>query len=346
MATVGTGNFTYAEWAARMDPDGKVSDMVNLLSQHNAILEDAFAVECQTGTAFQYTQVVRLPTPSRRSYNQGVAATQAGVAKQTATTAEYSDWSKFDDGLARLGGNLAQLRFDEDSLHMEALSQLVASDLFYANRATDPTQFTGFANIYNTVNPATSNIATNVIDCAGVGSTNASMWLVTWGPKHIHTIFPRGIPAGMQHVDMGKLPAVDSNGLEYLAWRTWLQWDIGLAIHDWRYCVRACNIDVTLFGGGSAAPLIGILAAMVQKPPVMPAGVNLVQTSDDPRRVTIGRSCIYLNRSVYLALDQQAQNKTNVLLKMEEWDGHPILTYRGIPIRVVDALTNSESRVV
>lgn len=346
MATITPGLFTYSEWAARMDPDGKISTLVDLLSQENGILADMLAAECNSGNAFEYTQVVKLPTPSRRSYNQGVVRTMAAVAKQITTCSEYADWSVLDDSLARLGGNLGMLRTQEDQLHMEGMSQLVASDLFYANRATDPTQFTGFANIYNTVNTATSQIAKNVIDCGGTGNTNASIWLVTWGPKQIHTIFPKGLPAGMQHVDMGKLPIPDASGNEFLAWRTWLQWNIGLAIHDWRFCVRAANIDVTTIFGGSAANLINILSQMVYKPPVMPAGVAPVQTSDAPDKVTMGRSCFYVNRTIYLALDQQAQNKTNLLLRMEQWDGHVVLTYRGIPIRVVDSLLTTESRVV
>ena len=346
MATLSPGNFTYAEWATRMDPTGKIATMVNLLSQQNGIIEDCMAVECQSGNAFEFTQVVKLPTPQRRSYNQGISATMAAVAKQVQTCVEYADLTKVDDSLARLGGNMTELRAQEDALHLEAMGQLVASDLFYANRATDPTQFTGLANIYNTVNPATSNIAQNVIDGGGTGSTNASMWLVGWGPKQIHTIFPKGLPAGMSHEDQGKLPVLDANNGTYLAWQTWMQWNLGLCIHDWRYCVRACNLDMTLFDTSSAANLINILQKMTMKPPVMPAGVAPVQTSDSPDKVPMARFAIYVNRIVYGALDRQAQNKTNVLLKMEEWDGHVILTYRGIPIRIVDALLNTESRVV
>lgn len=349
MATLAPGLFTYAEWAARMDPDGKSSQLVNLLSQNNSILEDAMAVECQSGNAFEFTQVTKLPTPSRRVYNQGVVATMAAVAKQTQTCAEYADWSEFDDSLARLGGNMADLRFQEDALHMEGMSQLVASDMFYASRATDPTQFTGFANIYSTVSSATSNIAANVLDCGGTGSTNASLWLFGWGPKQLHTIFPKGIPVGMQHKDLGLLPKGDGTAAnnEFLAWRTWMSWNLGIAIHDWRYGVRAANIDVTTFGTPSSPNLIAIMNAMVYKPPVMPAGVAPVQTSDDPAKVSMAtRSVFYCNRTIFLQLDLQAQNKNNVLLQMTEWAGRPVLTYRMIPIRCVDALVNTESRLV
>lgn len=348
MATLTPGAFTYAEWGLRHDPDGKVATLVDLLSQENAILDDCLTVECQSGNAFEYTQVVKLPTVGRRLYNQGVARTLAGVAKQVTTCVEYADWSVFDSELAELGGNLSELRAQEDMMHFQAMGQQVASDIFYANRATDPTAFNGLANIYNTVSTSTSNIANNVLDMGGTGSTNTSVWLVVWGPKHIHTIFPKGTMAGLQHKDMGLLPALDtqSPAQEFLAYRTWINWKIGLAIHDWRYAVRACNIDVTLLNGANAANLINMLVQMVHRPPVMPRGVAPVQDSDSPDKVTIGRAAIYCNRTIQTYLDQQAMNKTNVLLRMEEWEGEAVTTFRGIPVRCVDALLNTESRVV
>ena len=347
MATLTPVLMTYSEWGLRHDTTGKISTMVDLLSQKNGIVEDMMTVECQSGNAFEYTQVVKLPTPTRRSYNQGIPATQGGVVKQVSTCIEYADWSKIDASLAELGGDVSGLRMQEDMLHMEGLSQLVANDLFYGNKATDPTQFTGLANIYYTVNPATSLIAGNVIDCGGTGSTNTSMWLVTWGPRHIHALFPKGTQAGMKHIDMGINFAVDAAGNEYRVYRSYIEWKLGLAIHDWRFAVRAANIDVTLLNGGSAANLINTLVRMTQRVPIQPVGVGPVQNAtDESTKLVMGRSAIYVNRTIATYLDLQAMNKTNVLLKMEEWDGEAVTTFRGIPIRIVDALVNTESRVV
>lgn len=344
MATLTAGVFTYSEWAVRMDDNGKSAYLVNLMSQTNGIMEDMMVVPCQNGNVYTFTQVVALPSPVRRQFNMGVAPTMASAVPMVQTAVEYADTVRIDQSLAAMNAQRNELRAEEDKLHLEAMSQLIASDLFYSGTAGDPTQFTGLANTYNTVSTATSNIANNVIDGGGTGSTNASMWLIGWGRRQIHAISPNGLPVGIVHEDKGLQQTLDSNSNVYWAWTTWIQDNIGLAIEDYRYGVRACNIDVTLFGGGSSTNLIGIFAAMVQKPPVMPAGVAPVQTADDPR-VVMARSAFYMNRTVNLGLDLQAQNKTNVLLKMEEWDGHPILTYRGIPIRIVDKLTNAEARV-
>lgn len=348
MATITPGAMTYAEWALRHDPTGKIATMVNMMSQANGMLEDMLTVECQSGNAFEYTQIVKLPTPSRRVYNQGVRKSLAGVAKLTATCKEYADWSVIDKNLAELGGTLNELRAGEDTIHMQALGQLVASDLIYGNTSTDPTQLTGLANIYNTVSTATSPIAKNVLDMGGTGSTNTSVWLVNWGPKAIHTLFPKGTQAGMQHKDFGLVPNnQDANGNPFPAYMTWLEWKIGLAIHDWRMAVRACNIDVSLLNGGSAANLITMLTKMIHRLPIQPVGVGPVQQNDAvPDKLVMGRPCFYADRTILEYLDIQAQNKTNMLLQMREWDGHTVLTYRGIPIRCVDALLDTESRVV
>lgn len=347
MATLTPTSMTYAQWALRMDSTGKVATLVDMLSQCNGTLDDMLAVECQSGNAYEYTQVVRLPTPTRRAYNVGIPASLAGVGKLVSTCIEYADWSKFDKSIAELGGQLSALRTQEDTLHMEGISQTVAADMFYGNRLTDPTQYTGFANIYNTVSTATSGIARNVLDMGGTGTDNASLWLITWGEKQIHTIFPKGTQAGLQHRDMGLLPAVDANSNEYLAYRTYLEWKIGLAIEDWRFAVRACNIDVSDLAGGSAANLINAMVRMVNRLPVQPKGVGPVQTMNESvNPIAPKASAFYCNRTVATAIDLQAMNKTNVLLKMEEWNGQAVTTFRGVPIRVVDALLDSESRVV
>lgn len=340
-----SGSFTYSEWALRMDQTGRVAPLINLMSQYNGIYYNLMATPCQSANSYEFVQIVALPTPVRRQYNQGVAPTTGKVAPQVQRAVQYADTVRIDVSLARLNGNLGQLRTDEDKLHLEALSQKIASDIFYSNPAGDATQFQGLFQVYNTVNSAVSAIASNVLDCGGT-SNCASMFLLGSGSRHIHSIFSNGLPAGMIHEDKGQQQTPDANNLIYWAWTTWIEQNFGMAVEDYRYGVRAANIDVTLFGGGSAANLINILSAMVHIPPVMLSGVAPVQNSDDPERVSMARNCICMNRTLLLALDQQAQNKNNVLLRMEQWAGRAVTTYRDIPLECVDAMVNSESRVV
>ena len=52
------------------------------------------------------------------------------------------------------------------------------------------------------------------------------------------------------------------------------------------------------------------------------------------------------NRVVRTWLRIQMHNKPNLLLTLENWDGRPIMTYCGLPIRTVDQLVSSEARAV
>jgi len=60
----------------------------------------------------------------------------------------------------------------------------------------------------------------------------------------------------------------------------------------------------------------------------------------------MGRVAIYCNRVVRTYLDLQAMNKTNVLLRLEEFDGKVVTTFRGQVVRTVDAILNNEAQVV
>ena len=59
----------------------------------------------------------------------------------------------------------------------------------------------------------------------------------------------------------------------------------------------------------------------------------------------MGRTVIYCNRVLRTYLDLQAMNKTNVLLRLEEFQGKAITTFRGIPVRTVDAILNNEAQI-
>lgn len=344
MATLSAGALTYTEWALRHDPDGKVSVLINMMSQTNAILEDMMAVECQAAASYYWTQIVALPTPTRRAYNQGVAATLSGVGKQVTTCEMYGDWVKSDEALLSLGGDINTLRAQEVQIHAEKLGQAVAYDLFYGSKIGDPLQITGLTNIYNFVTSA-NPIYQNVLDAGGTGTDNCSLWLVGWGELQTVTIFPNGRPTGLNIKDYDLLPAPDANGLMFPAYQSYLSWEIGLAVKDWRYNVRICNIDVSDLAGATPFNLLHGLARIVDRPPTIPMGVGPVQATDNPFGNSMPRSAIYTNRTVHTWLSIQASDKTNMLLTMQQWGGQSVLTYRGIPIRIVDALTNAETRV-
>ena len=347
MATLGTTALTYADWAKRVDDGYKIGSIVELLSLTNEILLDMLVVEGNLPTGHKTTVRTGLPTATWRLLNYGVPNAKSTTAQIVDTCGNLEVYAVVDKDIADLNGNSAEFRMSEVRAFLEGMSQQVATTLMYGNTAVNPERFTGFAPRYNTVTAATAATAANVIDMGGTGSTNTSIWIVTWGDNTTHGIFPKGKMTGLQHRDMGEWPISDANGNTYQAYRDHFKWEIGLTVRDWRYNVRLANIDVTLLNGASAANIInGLIRGLYRMPTTGPAMTG-VQTSDAPTIAgQMGRTAIYCNRVVRTYLDLQAMNKTNVLLQMREFDGHVVTTFRGVPIRTVDAILNTEARIV
>src|ERR1700733_1386288 len=346
-AVIGSLALTYADWAKRMDDGYRVAAIIELLSQTNEILDDMLVMEGTLPTGHKTTVRTGLPQATWRLLNAGVPNAKSTTAQITDTTGNLETYAVIDKDIADLNGNTAEFRLSEVRAFLEGMSQQIASTLIYGNQHINPERFTGLAPRYSTVVAANSATANNVLDAGGTSNTNTSLWIATWGSDTIMGIFPKGKITGLQHRDMGEWPVQDSAGNTYQAYRDHFKWEIGLCLRDWRYVARVANIDVTQLTGVSAANLINLIVRGLYRLPTAPAQATAIQASDTPEvRANQGRVVIYCNRIVRTYLDLQAMNKTNVLLRLEEFEGKVITTFRGIPVRTVDAVLNNETRVV
>lgn len=347
MAVLGSTALTLADWARRMDDNMKVATIVELLGQTNEILDDMLFVEGNLPTGHKTTVRTGLPTATWRLMNYGVPQGKSTTAQIIDTCGNLETYGLVDKDIADLNGNTAAFRASESMAFIQGMGQQVASTIFYGNTGVNPERFMGLAPRYNTVNAATAATAANVIDGGGTGSNNTSIWVITWGPNTVHGIFPRGKMTGLQHKDMGEWPVQDVNGNTYQAYRDHFKWEIGLAVRNWAYVTRIANIDVTLLNGGSAANLITAVIRGMYRLPTTPTSMTGVQNSDSSGiGGSMGRTVIYCNRTVRTFMDLQAMNKTNVWLQLGEFNGKPITTFRGVPIKTCDAILNTEARVV
>ncbi len=348
MATLGPLAMTLMDWAKRIDDQGKIAQIINLLSQTNEILEDMLWVEGNLPTGHKTTVRTGLPQAYWRLLNQGVPRGKSTTAQITESCGMLETYSDIDTDLMALAGDNTAFRLSEELAFLEGMNQQMASTIFYNNVTTVPAAFMGLAPRYPTVNTATAQTANNVIDAGGTGSTNTSVWLIMWGPTAVCGIFPKGRKAGFVQEDMGKTPVYDSNNNPYYAWRTHYKWDAGLCVKDWRFAVRIANIDVTTLSGASPPNLINLMARAIHRLPIQPARAGNVQTSgqNGEPQLSMGQAGFYCNRAISTWLDIEALNKSNMLLKIDEFAGKPVMSFRGIPVRTCDALLNTEARVV
>lgn len=343
MATLAANVPTLADWVKRLDPDGKTATVIELLNQTNALLEDMAWEEGNLPTGTRVTQRTGLPTASFRLLNNGVSPSKSTTVQIDEACGILEAWSEIDKDLVELNGNAGAFRLSESRAFIEAMNEKQVSTFFYGNIGTAanpvaPEQYTGMSPRYNAISGATNG--SHVLDGgSAVGQTdNASIWLICWGPQSTYGIFPKGSKAGLQHDDYG-IQVVENaagiGGARMAAYRERWQWKCGIAVKDWRYNVRICNIDISnLVAKTSSANLFDLMIKAMHRIPTN----GLMNT----------RPVFYMNRSVREMLDIQARDAVLLggQLQYGLVDGQWITSFRGIPIKLVDQLLETESRVV
>ena len=331
MSTLSTGALTLADWAKRLDPDGKVPTIVELLSQTNEILTDMLWIEGNLPTGHRTTVRTGLPSVAWRLLNQGVTPSKSTTAQVDEQCGMLEAWSEVDVDLAKLNGNVEAFRLSEARAFIEAMNQEMASTLFHGNSGLDPEEFLGLSPRYSAISGATN--ASNVISGGGAASDNCSIWLVVWGEQSCAGIFPKGSKAGLEHDDYGEVTVELTAGIagsRMRAFQERWQWKSGIALKDWRHVVRICNIDVSnLVAKSSAADLTELMIRALYRIPSL----------------KLGRPAFYMNRTCYEYLDIQGRHDEAYTLTKETIDGVERKTFRGVPVNRCDQLLETEGTV-
>jgi len=330
MATIGNTALTLTDWIKREDPDGKPARIIEMLSQTNEILDDMLWMEGNLATGHRTTARVGQPKGTYRALNAGIPSEKSTTAQVDEACAMLESIGIVDEKLAQLNGNTSEFRMTENAAFIEGMNQTMASAVFYANSALTPGEPLGLTPRYNSL--AATN-GKNIIDMDGTGTDNSSIWLIFWGDQTIAGIFPKGSKAGLSHEDMGVDLVDDGTGKKFRAYRDHYGWDNGICVRDWRYAVRICNIDTQAAIADPTGTTVQLINAMIRALYRIP-------------NLKMGRGAFYMNRTMREMLDVQATNKSNVQLMMDQFDGTWRTTFRGFPLRTVDALTTNEARVV
>ena len=332
MAIIGNTFVDLIDIYKRQDGSGQFVAVIELLAEMNPILDDAIAVECNKGTSHLHTVRTGLPDVSWGRLYKGISQSKSKTAQVEDTTGFVEGLSTIDERLLKLSTNEGAVRLSEAMAYLESMNQEVATKMFYGNTASDPEEFMGLAPRFNELAAPNGN---QIVDAGGTGADNTSIWFVTWGERQACLLYPKGTMAGIQREDMGRQRVLDADGNPYYAMEEKFTWNIGLAVKDWRYISRIANIDMSDVEAGTVA-LYDFLRKAYYK----------LQN----RRVAGGKLAIYCNRDILEALDALATNAgasdSFVRLKPMEIQGEEIMTYRGIPIREVDAILNNEARVI
>ncbi len=327
MASLSVNALTLADWAKRLDPDGNTARIVELLAQTNQILEDMQWREGNLPTGHRTTVRTGLPAVSWRLINSGVQPSKSTTAQIDEQIGMLEAWSEVDKDLALLNGNVGSFRLSEAKAFLEAMNQEMASTLFYGNASLAPEEFTGLSPRYAV---STGAIADNVIKAGSAGPDNTSAWLVSWHEETVTGIFPKGSKAGLIHEDYGEVTVEVTAGVAGTRMRAlqerW-QWKAGIAVKDWRHIVRIANIDISDINSTEL--------------------IDMMEQAEETIPNEIGRRVWYMNRRVRRALRKRYRDDVTAGggLSYENVAGKPVLMFGTTPVRITDALLNTEALV-
>ncbi len=331
MSTLTATNPTLLDLAQMMDPDGKISAVIEILNQKNELMQVLSYVEGNLPTGHQSSIRTGIPAPTWRKMYGGVQPTKATQVKVTDSCGMLEAYAEVDKALADINGNTAAFRLNQNKPHIEGIAQEIASTFFYGNEDTEPEAFTGLAPRFNLT---TAENGENIILGGSADTDNTSIWLVVFGEEGVFGIVPKGSKAGMQVEDKGQVTIenADGNGGRMEAYRTHYRMDAGLVVADWRQVVRIPNIEISalVMTGATGADVIDLMTQALER-------VN---------DLGAGRPAFLCNRTIKSILRRQIVNKVaSSTLTMDQVAGKPVMTMEGVPVLRCDAIVNTETLV-
>lgn len=329
MSVLSVLNPTLLDVTKRLDPNGNVDMIAEVLAETNEVLEDMTFIEGNLPTGHRTTIRSGLPSATWRKLNYGVQPSKSRTLQVTDNCGMLEAYAEIDKTLADLNGNSAAYRLSEDRAFIESMNIEMAQTLFYGNEGSEPEAFTGIAPRFNS---KTAENGVNLIDGGGVaGQTDCtSIYLVVWGPGTVHGIYPKGSKAGLNIQDLGEQTLLDAANGKYQGYRTHYKWDTGLTVRDWRYIARGHSIDISTLtkNAASGTDLIDVMTQMIE---VIPS-------------LSMGRAAFYCSRTVRSVLRRQIANKVaSSTLTMDTVAGKRVVAFDGIPVRRCDGILNTET---
>ena len=292
MAILADKNLTLLDRAKFFGENGEVLAIAEVLSQTNDILKDMPVVESNMDSGHLYAVRTGIPEGTwRRSY-LGVKQDKSTVKQVAEPYGTLGIYSVVDKLIGEKGGKLKETRFQQAKGILQGLSNQMAEGLFYGNVGKNPERFTGLAARYNELDEDEAESARNVVDAGG--STNLSS------------------------AYLGK-------GNEYPAYKEYFEWKLGLAVQDWRYAGRVCNIDTA-----------NMTEALLDK---------MMDLEERIQSLNVGTPVWYVNRTVKAGLRKLLSKKANVNYTPAQPNARPVLTFDEIPVHVCDAISNDETKV-
>lgn len=328
MATL-TSKYSLAEQAKRLDPDGKLSEIVESLNlEMGEILNEAPWLPSNDIWTNKTVRRGSLPTGSWRKLNSGVATEASRVTDVLDVIGMLETYAEYDKEYIDNMPEPARARLDEAKAFLEGLGQTLISSILYSDADADPDKMHGLAPRMATLD------GEFVIGNGGTGSDTTSIFVVTWGRTEVYMVYPKNSGVvGIKHTDLGEVTLTDAttsapNTSQYQGYRDHFQVKCGLVVKHPKAIGRIANIETTVGAANSfnEDKLIELL--------------NNMKTGPMTR--------IYCNQRIKTQGEIALKDKLNVNWTADKGlSGEPFLSFQSIPVRKIDKqiLLNTETAI-
>lgn len=308
--------------AAQMTHNNDTISVANVLDEVNPFVQDAPIQEAIDITSHVFARTTALPSASFVKVGNGWDASLGTYSQSRESMAFIKARYQCPTDVMRLQPSPSKYRSQRERDHIEAMGQTFANQLISGSTITTPERFNGLEFRYGSLSTTRTSYVINNGNTAG--SDNTSMWFIQWSPSKVYLIYPRGSTnVGITKADKGEIYTTGDDSKNLWAYVTEFAWDVGFAVEDTRSVKRLCNIDSV---------------------------ITETYTVDEDKIIQIlnnfrGNEQIYIycNEDVYTQLDILAKDKTNVQYLPDSPWGKNILSFRGCPVKVCDAITSTES---
>jgi len=329
MSVSATSHPTMVDYVNRINRDGRIADIIELIRKENELADVIPFVECNDGEGHKTTIRTGLPTPTWRKLYGGVQPTKSETRQIRDTTGIMHAYAEVDVDLVEANGNSAAWLLSENAAFIAGMNEEFMQTFFYGNEGTEPEAFTGLSQRYNDTSAENGR---NIIKDSN-GTPDTSFYVLGFGPQALHGIYPKGFTMGLKEDYKGVVTIEDadgSNGGRMEAHRTHYRWACGLSLRDWRTCARA-QVDYSSLKAnptGDEANLYDILSKMLAR----------------TRRGMTDKKVIVCNEGIMEFLRLQAKSATtNSTLTRMELAGREVDAINGIPVLLTDSLTTDEN---
>ena len=327
MATL-VSKYGLLEQAKRIDPDGKLSTIVEYLNRKMGdILNEVPWMPSNDVWTNKTLRRGNLPTGTWRKMNTGVATEVSRTTEVLDVIGMLESYAEYDKEYIDNMPSPAQSRMDEAGAFIEGLGQTLVSTILYGNANADPDKMHGLAPRLATID------SEFVFGAGGTGSDTTSIFVVTWDKLKAFLCYPKNSPSlGIKHEDLGVVTITDATTAapatsQYQGYRDHFQVKCGLVIRDPRAIGRVANIETA--GATNLFDEDDMIALL-----------NEMETGPGTK--------IYCNQTIKTQAEIALKDKTNVNWTVEAGlGGTPFLKFQGIPVRMIDKriLLNTETAI-